>query len=58
MSVNQPENQGNCGMNGDMVKSNERKAWNTPVLENIQGVADVRTATKGNSTDGPLSQSS
>lgn len=45
-------------MNGDMVKSNERKVWNAPVLEDIQGVADVRAIVNGNSDDGSFSQSS
>jgi hypothetical protein len=46
-------------MNGDMmIKGSERKVWNTPVLEGLQGVADVRIAPKGKGADTKFTASS
>jgi hypothetical protein len=46
-------------MNGDIMnKGSERKVWETPVLEGLQGVADVRLTTLGKGADTKFTQSS
>lgn len=46
-------------MNTDMmIEGSNRKVWNTPVLEGLQGVADVRATLLGSSGDVTNPQSS
>lgn len=46
-------------MNGDIMnKGSERKVWETPVLEGLLGVADVRIAPTGKGADTKFTASS